>query len=151
MLCAGKIRHNAVCECPISDRTNLQPIVARVDRVAHEAGVSTKTVQRALRVFERLDWVAPASECRSEWGFFESRRYRLSPALCELVELPTKGKTVQPSPGRTALSDGPIYVDPNLKKDLREISIKAQERQGPTLPETVRHLPEQTGILPTGT
>lgn len=125
-------------------------ILARVDRVATEAGVSTKSVQRALRAFERLDWVAPASEGRSEWGLFESRRYRLSPALCELVQLPTKGKTVQPPPGRTALSDGPIYVDLNLKKDLREISIKAQEGQGPTLPELVRHLPEQTGILPTG-
>lgn len=125
-------------------------IRARLDRVAEEADVSTKTVQRALRVFHQLNWVSQASEGRSEYGVFESKRYRLSPALCELVHLPTKEKPACELARETELSDGAIYVDLSLKEDLRETSIKNRNGDPPKLPAAVEHVPAETGISPTG-
>lgn len=68
----------------------------------YKEGVSTKKVQRGPHAFECLDCVAPVSESRSELGLFESRRYKLSPSSCELVQVATKGKTGQTSLGQTA-------------------------------------------------
>jgi hypothetical protein len=125
-------------------------IRARLDRVADEAQVSYKTAQRAMRVFHQFDWVIQASDGRSEWGVFESKRYRLSPALCELVHLPTKETPAEALAQETEMSDGAIYVDLSLKKDLREISIENRNGEPPTLPAAVADVPAQTGISPTG-
>lgn len=48
------------------------------------------------------------------------------------------------------MSDGAIYKDLSLKEDLREISIKNQGNKPVVLPESVRHLPDETGISGTG-
>jgi hypothetical protein len=125
-------------------------IRARLDRLAGEADVSYKTAQRALRAFHQFDWVSSASDGRSEWGVFESKRYRLSPALCELVHLPTKEKPAEALAQETELSDGAIYADLSLKKDLREISIENRNGEPPKLPAAVEHVPAETGISPTG-
>ncbi|MBB5610577.1 MULTISPECIES: hypothetical protein [unclassified Janthinobacterium] len=125
-------------------------IHARLDRLAEEANVSYKTVQRALRQFHEFKWASPASEGRSEWGVFEAKRYRLSPDLCALVHLPTKEKTASELEQETELSDGAIYVDLSLKKDLRKISIENRNGEPPKLPAAVEHVPGETGISPTG-
>ena len=128
-------------------------IRARVDRLADEAGVSEKTVQRAMLAFKELGWVRQASVGRSQWGVFESRRYVLSPALCELVLLPTKEKgaaALDAEAQRTEMSGGAIRDDLSLKKDLQEISIKNRDGNPPVLPPAVSHIPGETGILATG-
>ncbi len=125
-------------------------IRARMDRVADEAGVSTKTAQRAMRTFFNVGWVLPASEGRSEYGVFESRRYTFSAALCELVHLPTKGKPAAIFRQETQMSGGAIKTDLSLQKDQQEISIKNRNGEPPTLPVAVNAIPEETGINPTG-
>lgn len=125
-------------------------IRARLDRVADEAHVSYKTAQRAMRVFHDFEWISQASEGRSEYGVFESKRYRLSPVLCELIHLPTKEKGAAELAQETEMSDGAVYVDLSLKKDLREISIENRKGEPPTLPPVVALVPKETGINPTG-
>ncbi|NHZ66455.1 hypothetical protein [Massilia genomosp. 1] len=133
-----------------SSVNGMATIRARVDRMAEEAKLCEKTVQRSLRKFAEFDWVHPMSDGRSEYGVFESKRYVFTPALCELIALPTKCKP-SPAPAQeTQMSDGAIYVDLSLKKDLQEISIKNREGQPPTLPPTVTKIPEETGISATG-
>ncbi|MDM5182152.1 hypothetical protein PO883_33830 [Massilia sp. DJPM01] len=205
-----------------SAQNGLSVIRARLDRMATEASVSYKTVQRAVRIFRDYDWVLPASEGRSEYGVFESRRYVFTHALCNLVDLPTITKQKpastqqqsapvvrqehqeptaaseshesatpqeepapvlpqpQPEPAvapepqllaapqeqptiatlqekqspvvpqETEMSDGAIYVDLSLKKDLQEISIENRKGNPPTLPPAVAMIPAETGISPTG-
>ena len=125
-------------------------ILARNDKLADEAKVSVKTVQRALRQFRERNWAAPASEGRSDWGVFEAKRYRLTPDLCALVQLPTKEKTAAEIAQETEMSDGAIYVDLSLKKDLRKISIENRNGEPPKLPPAVEHVPGETGISATG-
>lgn len=125
-------------------------IRARNDKLADEAQVSVKTVQRALRQFRERNWAMPASEGRSDWGVFEAKRYRLSADLCALVQLPTKEKTAAEIAQETEMSDGAIYVDLSLKKDLRKISIENRNGEPPKLPPAVEHVPGETGISPTG-
>lgn len=133
-----------------SARNGMSIIRARIDRMSAEAGVSEKTTQRALARFRELGWVMPASEGRSEWGVFESKRYIFSDELCELVNLPTKAKPAPEPAPQTEMSDGAIYVDLSYKKDLGEISIKNRKGQPPTLPPAVQQIPEETGMLATG-
>lgn len=125
-------------------------IKAKVSKLAEEAGVHYKTAQRALHTFREFKWVLDATEGRSEYGVYESKRYVFTPALCELIHLPTKGKPNASAAQETEMSDGAIYVDLSLKKDLREISIKNREGQPPTLPAVVSNIPEETGMLETG-
>lgn len=125
-------------------------IRARMDRVADEAGVSTKTAQRAMRAFFQIGWVLPASDGRSEYGVFESRRYTFSAALCDLVHLPTKGKPAAAFRHETEMSSGAIRADLSLQKDQQEISIKNRNGKAPALPYAVKAMPAETGINPTG-
>ncbi|MBC7683656.1 MAG: hypothetical protein H7176_00315 [Bdellovibrionales bacterium] len=125
-------------------------IRARLDRLAIEASVSYKTVQRALHAFHLFDWISPASEGRSEWGVFESRRYQFSASLCALVHLPTGGRGAGALAQKPEMSDGAIYVDLSLKEDLRKISIENRNGEPPKLSAAVRHIPAETGISPTG-
>lgn len=125
-------------------------IRARLGRVAEEAGVSYKTAQRALHTFHKFDWVSPTTEGRSEWGVFESKRYRFSSALCALIHLPTKEKGASEIDRETNLSDGAIYVDLSLKEDLQKISIENRNGEPPKLPAAIEHIPAETGISPTG-
>lgn len=122
-------------------------IRARVDRLAEEAAVCCKTVQRALKILDQCAWVARVGpeRARSEWGVYESERYRLSPELCRLLELPSGNISAQ----RTGMSDGPIY-DLNYKKELQEISIKNRGAKPITLPDELTDMPAETGIQPSG-
>jgi len=101
------------------------PIKARVDRLATEAAVSTKTVQRTLAVLRKIGWIVHMCDGRSEYGVFTFRLYQFSVALCALVTLPVKGKI---SPQETIMSDGAIYADLSFKKDQREISIEKRQQ-----------------------
>lgn len=106
----------------VSKTDGTREIKARLDLVADQADVSTKTVQRTIKVLRRAGWMDQVSEGRSEYGIFTSRRYQFSADLCSIVGLPTKGAM----PQETNLSDGAVYVDLSFKEDHREILL--QER-----------------------
>lgn len=129
-------------------------IRARLETVAMQADVSTKTVQRALSIFDQFGWVKAASSGRSEYGVFTSRRYVFSAEFCALAHLPTAAKPAADLARETEMSDGAVYADLSLKKDLREISIKNRkdnpEANPITLPEPLRAMPEETAIKDTG-
>jgi len=133
-----------------SATNGLATIMANLEKVAVEVGVSYKTVQRSMRMFSKLGWVHPASEGRSEYGVYCSRRYRFSQELCNLVELPTAAQPAPVKSGQeTEMSDGPIY-DLTFKKDHQEIAHKARKEKPIQLPEPVKAMPEETGIQPSG-
>ncbi|MET3134789.1 hypothetical protein AAKU55_005091 [Oxalobacteraceae bacterium GrIS 1.11] len=129
-------------------------IRARLDTVAMQADVSAKTAQRALRTFDTLGWVKAATEGRSEYGVFCSKRYVFSAKFCELVHLPTKDKPLREYARETEMSDGAVNVDLSFKKDQQEISLqKRLQNPHPTpiqLPEALRKMASETGMLDTG-
>ena len=129
-------------------------IRARVDTVAFQAAVSTKTVQRTLCTLRELGWISQTSDGRSEEGCFTSRRYAFSASLCEIVALPCK-KVI--STEETILSDGAVYVDLSFKKDQQAIRKQNQEQRRLKnddakkiqLPEELRAI-EALGVKDTG-
>ncbi|MDB5795019.1 MAG: hypothetical protein JWR25_1398 [Noviherbaspirillum sp.] len=125
------------------------PIKARVDRLAAEAGVSEKTVQRAIASFREIGWLSQA-EHRSEFGLFSSRQYCFSPALCELVRLPLTRSTDASLPQETKMSAGAIYVDLTFKEDQRKISVQQFKGKPVDLPDTLRNASQQFAIRATG-
>ena len=125
------------------------PIKARLDLVAEGAGVSYKTVQRAMTLLKEIGWIAAVSEGRTEWGVFTSMRYRFSTNLCSLVNLPTKSTSIDNLANKTKMSDGAVYVDLSFKEDQRKISIEKQGTTPITLPEELREI-ETFGIKETG-
>lgn len=133
-----------------SQKDGLHPIKARIDRVAEEANVSEKTVQRAVAAFRQLGWLTPIDGKRSEYGLFTTRQYRFTDALCTLVELPHESTKARATcTQETEMSDGPIYVDLSYKKDLREISIKNRNANPIRLPQALRGIVEM-GVKETG-
>lgn len=132
-----------------SEKDGLRPLKARLENVADEAGVSAKTVQRALAHFRQLGWLCYNDEDRNEYGIFRSRTYRLTPQICALIELPVKGEKAESCPRETEMSDGAVYVDLSLKKDLREISQKNRGKTPVTLPASLREI-EAFGVKDTG-
>lgn len=129
-------------------------IRARIDTVALQSAVSTKTVQRTLCTLRELGWLSQTSEGRSNEGCYTSRRYAFSASLCEIVTLPCK-KVILPA--ETNLSDGAVYVDLSFKKDQQEIRWKNQEQRRLKnddtkkiqLPEALRAI-EAFGVKDTG-
>ncbi|MET3135134.1 hypothetical protein AAKU55_005437 [Oxalobacteraceae bacterium GrIS 1.11] len=135
-----------------SARNRTTAIRARIATVSIEADVSTKTTQRAMRTFEELGWLKAATEGRSKYGVFCSRRYVFSAEFCALVHLPTKAKPLHALPSETTMSDRAIYIDLSFKEDLQEISLQ-KRLQNPTpiqLPDALRKMASETGILDTG-
>lgn len=133
-----------------SQKNGLQPIKARTDRVAEEADVSEKTVQRAVAAFRQLGWIKPLDTQRSEYGLFTARQYAFTEELCALVELPHQGsRTETTCTQETEMSTGAVYVDLSYKKDLREISVKNREANPISLPQTLRDIVEM-GVKETG-
>lgn len=134
--------------------TNGEALIrARLETVAFQANVSTKTTQRALHTFGELGWVMAASEGRSEYGVFTSKRYVFSPQFCALVHLPTTDKPAAALAQETEMSDGAIYVDLNFKKDHREILLQNRlqnpEANPITLPAALHPIIE-LGVKDTG-
>lgn len=125
-------------------------IRARLETVAFQADVSTKTTQRAMRTFGELGWVAAASDGRSEYGVFTSKRYVFSPQFCALLHLPTAANPAPALAQETEMSDGAVYADLSLKKDLQEISLKNRGENPIVLPQDVRDMPAETAIKDTG-
>ncbi|MEC4723720.1 hypothetical protein RY831_31855 [Noviherbaspirillum sp. CPCC 100848] len=124
-----------------SQKNGLQPIKARTDRVAEEADVSEKTVQRAVATFRQLGWLRPLDSKRSEYGLFTTRQYAFTEELCSLVELPHEGSISETNCTQgTEMSTGAIYVDLSYKKDLRKISLKNRESNPITLPQALRDI-----------
>ena len=112
-----------------SQDNGTQPIKARLDRVAVQANVSDKTVQRAMAALRDAGWVHQASEGRSEWGVFTYRLYRFTKELCDLVSLPTDSKKHRES----EMSGGAVYVDLTFKEGHREIlAQKRNQNPNPT-------------------
>jgi hypothetical protein len=133
-----------------SQKNGLHPIRARIDRVAEEAAVSEKTVQRAVATFRQLGWLEQVEAKRSDYGLFTTRQYTFTNDLCALVELPhEKAKQAVPEPQKTEMSDGPIYIDLSYKKDLREISIENRKTNPIRLPEDLQEIVE-LGVKETG-
>ena len=97
-------------------------IKARLDLVAMQADVSTKTVQRTVSALRTVGWMEQIGEGRSEWGVFTSRRYKLTEELCSIVGLPVKNtRRAAVFPQETTMSDGAVYVDLSFKEDHREV------------------------------
>ena len=120
-------------------------INARVDRLALQANVSEKTVQRTLATVRHAGWLEQVSEGRSEWGNFTYRSYRFTIAVCQMLQLPIKGKKVQ----ETKLSDGAIYVDLSFKRDHAEISKEKRQGKAIDLPAVLQEI-AALGIKETG-
>lgn len=137
-----------VTRCSATNGTTM--IRARLDTVALQAGVSTKTTQRAMRQFDAYGWIKAMTEGRSEYGVFCSKRYAFSDAFCALVHLPTKERPAETLAQETQMSDGGVYADLSLKKDQQEISIKNRGTTPIILPEEVRAMPGETGIKDSG-
>ncbi|WP_151637868.1 helix-turn-helix domain-containing protein [Noviherbaspirillum aerium] len=133
-----------------SQKNGSHPIKARIDRVAEEAGVSEKTVQRAVAAFRQLGWMKQLDSKRSEYGLFTTRQYCFTNELCELVELPhEESKPTEMHKQETEMSAGPIYIDLSYKKDLREISIKNRETNPIQLPQELKAIVDM-GVKDTG-
>lgn len=136
-----------------SQRNGFLPVKARIDRLAEEAQVSEKTVQRALATLTSFGWVDVMERARSEYGLYCSRLYRFTGALCDLVSLPYPGQEPQAAAEKTEMSDGAVYVDLSFKEDLREISLQ-KRKENPeanpiTLPAELLPLVEM-GVKDTG-
>lgn len=127
------------------------PIKARMDTVAMQAGVSTKTTQRAIKMLDELGWMKAVSDGRSQWGVYCSKKYAFSADFCALLHLPTKANPLPSRTDETGMSDGGIH-DLSFKKDQREISLQnRQQNQTPIqLPETLQTMARETGIKETG-
>lgn len=104
----------------VSKTDGTTPIRARLDLVAEQADVSTKTVQRTVSALRAAGWMDKVSEGRSEHGVFTSRRYQFSADLCSIVGLQVKGAVSQ----KTNLSDGAVYVDLSFKEDHQEVLLQ---------------------------
>ena len=128
-----------------SQHDGTQPIKARVDRVAIQADVSEKTVQRTLATIRDAGWIEQVTEGRSEWGIFTFRTYRLTESMCELLNLPVRGKFSQ----RTELSDGAVYVDLSFKEDHAKISKEKRQDKPLDLPVKLDEI-SVLGIKDTG-
>jgi hypothetical protein len=131
-----------------SQQDGTQPIKARVDRLAAEAGVSDKTVQRALSFFREIQWMEQVDR-RSEFGLFTHRLYRFTPALCDLVRLPVQRREGE-RPAETKMSDGAVYVDLTFKEDQRQISIRKHKGKPVELPPALEDAGTEFSIQPTG-
>jgi hypothetical protein len=128
-----------------SKKDGAEPVRARVDRLAEQAGVCNKTVQRTISRLRKLGWMKQMSDGRSEYGVFTYREYQFTQELCDLVALPVPGE--EPSRG-TDLSDGTIE-DLSFKKDQLEISKK--NRKGKIdLPPVLEEAAEVLEVQPTG-
>lgn len=105
-----------------------RPILVNFDNAADEAGVSVKTIGRAVLLLEQAGWLERAGQDRDEYGVFTYRKFRFTPALCDLVGLPRRH--------RTSVSI-PVNEDHKLKdyRETRAIAPKAN-------PEDI-HLPPE--------
>jgi hypothetical protein len=134
-----------------SVRNGRAPLKARTDRLAAEAGVSTKSVQRAIGAFCELGWMAlPDTTRRAETGVFCSKTYSLTEALCRLIQLPTeeaRGDDISPE---TKMSDGAVYVDLTFKEDQRKTSLEKSKGKPVQLPNELRAAASEFSIRETG-
>ena len=128
-----------------SQHDGTQPIKARVDRVAVQADVSEKTVQRTLATIRNAGWIEQVTEGRSEWGVFTFRTYRLTEPMCKLLNLPARREFSQ----QTELSDGAVYVDLSFKKDQAEVSKEKRQGEPLDLPASLGEI-SALGIKNTG-
>lgn len=139
------------------------PIKARIDRLAEEANVSTKTVQRAVQAFRELGWLALHDESgRSPYGVFCARLYHFTYAFCDLVRLPNAATAAKNASSKnhpsemqmeaeeTKLSDGAVYVDLTFKKDQQEISLKKNKGNPVDLPPELQDAAAEFNIRETG-
>jgi hypothetical protein len=134
-----------------SQRDGLKPLWARVDVLAKEANVSTKTVQRSIAAFREVGWLALSTEeARDENGQFCFRTYQFTPSFCKLVALPRTTEEPASAPAETTMSDGAVYVDLTFKEDQREISLQKHQGQPVTLPAELETACEEFGLKPTG-
>ena len=127
-------------------------IRARLDTVAMQAEVSTKTVERTMKTLREAGWLNTVTAGRSEWGVFESKRYAFTESLCEIIGLPT-GKKKPAQETKTEMSDGAVYVDLNFKEDYSRIleeKRKANPEATPiTLPSELEKI-VSLGVKPSG-
>lgn len=134
-----------------SKDNGLRALKARVDRLAQEAEVSEKTVQRAIAAFRELGWLAvPTEESRTEMGLYSHRTYFFTPGFCRLVGLPCPGETPEETCRETKMSDGGVYVDLTFKEDQREIQVQNLKGKPVTLPAELEQACEEFQVRPTG-
>lgn len=122
------------------------PILVNFEHAAAEAGISTKTIARAVALLIDAGWLVRAGEDRDQYGVFTYRKFAFTPAFCDLVRLPA-GKARH---HRTSMSR-PVNKDRSSKEDQLEIRAKARgETLQIDLPEELQALPAELGIRDTG-
>ncbi len=145
----GLTRHQKAVVASLVSRCNqrsgLIPIRARLDRVADQVEVSTKTVQRTLTVLREAGWMQQVSDGRSEMGCFTFRHYQFSPEFCDLVELPHAEK----KPPEASVSDGSIEVELTFEDQRRKISKEKRQGKPVDLPPALQEITTY-GIKDTG-
>jgi hypothetical protein len=128
---------------PIADP--LRPLWLRIDMVADNLGISTKTVSRALRFMKKQAWLhpAPSDNGRNNWGQFGINKFVLGDGLRTLLGLPTtanhplettddaatqpiEAETVTPSNSLRVLEETTLFAQlPTLSVDAIEEAIIA--------------------------
>jgi hypothetical protein len=80
---------DVLSRAPIADP--LRPLWLRIDIVAENLGLSTKTVSRALNFMKKQAWLypAPSDNGRNNWGQFGINKFVLGEELRTLLGLPT--------------------------------------------------------------
>lgn len=139
---ARRVLKSMVTRC--SRHNGTEPIFARVDRLAAEADVCTKTVQRAVAFLKKVGWLEKVSDGRDEGGVFTYRHYWFSADLAALLRLPTPKND-----HRTKESSG-TYIDLSFKSDQPEISDKESTPPSIELPPALQAATEELGIKDTG-
>ena len=128
-----------------SQTNGTTPFKARLDRVAMQAGVSNKTVQRTIATLRLAGWMEQVSDGRSNMGVFTFRSYRFTKVFCKLVGLPTDSKVNR----NTEMTDGGVYVDLSFREDHAKISKEKRQGKPVDLPPALHEI-TALGVKDTG-
>lgn len=122
------------------------PIMVNFEHAATEAGISTKTITRAVALLVDAGWLLRTGEDRDQYGVFTYRKFAFTPALCDLVGLPA-GKA---SSHRTSVSQ-PVNVNRNCKEiQLKTDAMTPKVPPKVVLPPELQTCPGELGIRDSG-
>lgn len=110
-----------------------KPIQVEYENAHRECGVSVKTIARTVKLLIAVGWLERAGEARDAWGVFMYRQFRFTPALCDLVGLPRRHRTI---------ASRPVNKDLSLKEDQPETRAIAQKAN----PEDIDLPPELDAV-----
>lgn len=135
----------------VDKRDGCAPFTVLPKLLAPKAGVSGKTVQRALGTFRDSGLIEQVGDGRDDTGAFTPRTYHFTDSLARLLGLPIGER----SPSQRTKMSGDVYINLSLLRDQPEISDESSgtskaEATPITLPAELASLPEELGIKDTG-